>query len=97
MARRLHRVKIAPKGMGLNDFVAMQEGFFAAEDLDVETVGAMPPTIEGRGGEHRQAAPGANEGSEGRTETPDFYRGFALRRAGCKRVGEDQVTAGDAR
>ncbi len=36
MARQLHRVKIAPKGMGLNDFVAMQEGFFAAEGLDVE-------------------------------------------------------------
>jgi len=36
MARQLHRVKIAPKGMGLNDFVAMQEGFFAAESLDVE-------------------------------------------------------------
>src|SRR3954465_12610834 len=29
-------VKIAPKGMGLNDFVAMKEGFFAAEGLDVE-------------------------------------------------------------
>ena len=36
MARQLHRVKIAPKGMGLNDFVAMQEGFFAVEGLDVE-------------------------------------------------------------
>ena len=34
--REMHRVKIAPKGMGLNDFVAMQEGFFAAEGLDVE-------------------------------------------------------------
>jgi hypothetical protein len=32
--RMLH-VKIAPKGMGLNDFVAMQEGYFAAEGLDV--------------------------------------------------------------
>jgi NitT/TauT family transport system substrate-binding protein len=32
----LHRVKIAPKGMGLNDFVALQEGFFAVEGLDVE-------------------------------------------------------------
>jgi NitT/TauT family transport system substrate-binding protein len=30
------KVKVAPKGMGLNDFVAMQEGFFAAEGLDVE-------------------------------------------------------------
>ena len=29
-------VKVAPKGMGLNDFVAMQEDFFAAEGLDVE-------------------------------------------------------------
>ena len=36
MARELLRVKIAPKGMGLNDFVAMQEGFFGAEGLDVE-------------------------------------------------------------
>jgi hypothetical protein len=36
MAAALKRVKIAPKGMGLNDFVAHQEGFFAAEGLDVE-------------------------------------------------------------
>ncbi len=35
MARTLIPVKVAPKGMGLNDFVAMQEGFFAAEGLDV--------------------------------------------------------------
>jgi NitT/TauT family transport system substrate-binding protein len=32
----LKRVKIAPKGMGLNDFVAQQEGYFAAEGLDVD-------------------------------------------------------------
>jgi NitT/TauT family transport system substrate-binding protein len=36
MAMARKRVKIAPKGMGLNDFVAHQEGFFAAEGLDVE-------------------------------------------------------------
>ena len=30
------RSRVAPKGMGLNDFVAMQEGFFAAEGLGVE-------------------------------------------------------------
>lgn len=29
------RVTVAPKGMGLNDFVAMKDGFFAAEGLDV--------------------------------------------------------------
>jgi len=36
MAGSLTPVKVAPKGMGLNDFVAMQEGFFAAEGLDVD-------------------------------------------------------------
>lgn len=30
------KVAVAPKGMGLNDFVAMQEGFFRDEGLDVE-------------------------------------------------------------
>ena len=30
------RIRIAPKGMGLNDFVAAEEGFFAAEGLDIE-------------------------------------------------------------
>jgi NitT/TauT family transport system substrate-binding protein len=35
MAASMTQVKVAPKGMGLNDFVAMQEGFFAAEGLDV--------------------------------------------------------------
>src|SRR5438552_15178575 len=29
-------IKVAPKGMGLNDFVAFEEAFFAAEGLDVE-------------------------------------------------------------
>ncbi|MGC1467375.1 MAG: hypothetical protein WA792_16780 [Pseudolabrys sp.] len=33
---KLKPVKVAPKGMGLNDFVAMKEGFFAAEGLDVD-------------------------------------------------------------
>jgi NitT/TauT family transport system substrate-binding protein len=36
MATGLTRVKVAPKGMGLYDFVASREGFFAAEGLDVE-------------------------------------------------------------
>ncbi len=36
MAQTLARVRIAPKGMGLNDFVAMEEGFFRAEGLDVD-------------------------------------------------------------
>jgi hypothetical protein len=35
MSRGLTPVKVAPKGMGLNDFVAMQEGFFASEGLQV--------------------------------------------------------------
>ena len=36
MANKLIPVRVAPKGMGLNDFVAIQEGFFAVEGLDVE-------------------------------------------------------------
>ncbi len=36
MVPGLRNVKIAPKGMGLNDFVAFQEGYFTAEGLDVE-------------------------------------------------------------
>jgi NitT/TauT family transport system substrate-binding protein len=31
----MKKVTVAPKGMGLNDFVALQEGFFTAEGLDV--------------------------------------------------------------
>ena len=31
----MKKVTVAPKGMGLNDFVAHQEGFFAAEGVDV--------------------------------------------------------------
>ena len=29
-------IKVAPKGMGLNDFVALDQGFFADEGLDVQ-------------------------------------------------------------
>jgi len=36
MAMDLRRVKVAPKGMGLYDFVAQQERFFEAEGLGVE-------------------------------------------------------------
>jgi NitT/TauT family transport system substrate-binding protein len=35
MTDRLTPVTVAPKGMGLNDFVAMEEGLFSAEGLDV--------------------------------------------------------------
>ena len=36
MATTLTRVKVAPKGMGLYDFVAQQERFFEAEGIEVE-------------------------------------------------------------
>jgi len=32
----MRTVKVAPKGMGLNDFVAQEEGFYAAEGIEVE-------------------------------------------------------------
>jgi NitT/TauT family transport system substrate-binding protein len=32
----MRKVRVAPKGMGINDFVAEQEGFFSAEGIEVE-------------------------------------------------------------
>src|SRR3989442_6356177 len=32
----MRKVRVAPKGMGLNDFVAKEAGFFAAEGIEVE-------------------------------------------------------------
>lgn len=32
----MKKVRVAPKGMGLNDFVAQEEGYFAAEGIEVE-------------------------------------------------------------
>jgi NitT/TauT family transport system substrate-binding protein len=32
----LLRIKVAPKGMGLNDFVALEEGYFTGEGLEVD-------------------------------------------------------------
>ena len=32
----LLHVKVAPKGMGLNDFVAHEEGYYAEEGIDIE-------------------------------------------------------------
>ena len=40
----LKQLNVAPKGMGLADFVAMKEGYFAAEGLDV----ASQPVVTGR-------------------------------------------------
>ena len=34
--RELLRIKVAPKGMGLNDFVAQEQGFFTDEGVEVE-------------------------------------------------------------
>ena len=36
------KVSVAPKGMGLNDFVAMQEGYFRDQGLDVATANLSP-------------------------------------------------------
>jgi len=32
----MRKVRVAPKGMGLNDFVAQEEGFFEDERVEVE-------------------------------------------------------------
>ena len=33
---KLKPLRVAPKGMGINEFVAMENGFFREEGLDVE-------------------------------------------------------------
>ena len=45
----LRNVTVAPKGMGLNDFVAQQEGFFAAEGLDVSSTGRRSAALSRAG------------------------------------------------
>ena len=55
-----------------------------AEDLDVEPVGVVPPVVERRRGQHRDAAPGGDERAERPAEAPDPHRSFAQRRSGCR-------------
>ena len=66
-----------------------------AENLDVEPVRVMPPAVERHGGDHGEAAPGADESSERRAESEDVDGNSAQGRFG-ERGGEDQVAAGDA-
>ena len=47
------------------------------DDLDVEAVGVVPPVVEGRGGEHRDASPGGEEDAERGAQAEDLDGGGA--------------------
>ena len=44
----MRKVRVAPKGMGLNDFVAERQGFFAAEGIGVEWGQRLLPAAAGQ-------------------------------------------------
>ena len=87
MARTLKRVKIAPKGMGLNDFVANQEGFFAAEGLAAGRA-YRNVTLHVREGEVLGIAGVIGSGREELTRT---LFGFLPHTAGTLTVGGKRV------
>ena len=67
-----------------------------ADDFDVEAVGVVPPVVEGRRGEHREAAPRRHETSERSAKAPHRDAGVLgfLRRAEGGR--QNRVAAGDS-
>ncbi len=62
-------------------------------DLDVQAVGVVPPVVEGRRGEHRDAAPGRNKGAERGAEAQHRDRFTLQLLAAAKRRVQDQVSA----
>src|SRR5439155_27373795 len=67
-----------------------------AQQRHVEAVGDMPPVVEGRGGEHVDAAPGAEEASQWAAKSPNFDGSCARGVVRAERGGEDDVGAGEA-
>ena len=52
-----------------------------ADDLDVEAVRVVPPVVERRGDEHRDAAPGRDERAERAATAPRCGRSTSAQRA----------------
>ena len=65
------------------------------DDFDVEPVGGVPPVVEGRGDEHRDASPGRDEGAERGAEA-EHVDGLVAQAGGVAEGGvEDKVAADD--
>ena len=79
----MRQVTVAPKGMGLNDFVAKEEGFFEAEGLDVsvrlEDVPRHPVELEGLQVPGAPAGPALHQG-QGRGDPGRLHVGHDLQR-----------------
>ena len=66
-----------------------------ADDFDVEAVGVMPPVVERRRREHREAAPRRHEASERSAKSPDRDARVLGVLRGAEGGGENRVAAGD--
>jgi hypothetical protein len=62
-------------------------------DLHIKPVGLMPPVVEGRRRQHRNAAPGRNESPQRSAKTEDANRASGHFRGGRESGAQDQVTA----
>src|SRR5215467_13882097 len=63
-----------------------------AQDLDVESVGRMPPVVKGCRGQHRQAAPRRYETTERAAKPPHGYSAVAVLLRGAEGRCENCVT-----
>ena len=69
-----------------------------AHDLHVEPVGVVPPVVEGRRRDHREASPDAEPGAERTAKAPDAYAGrdvALVRRDGALEHDEPRRQSGD--
>ena len=70
-----------------------EEGMRRADDLDIETVGIVPPVVERRRREHGDRAPHYDPRAERRARPEDAHGGGTLPRAGEKGVPKGQPSA----
>ena len=88
-------ISIAPAWMAAD--ARRQHHVRGADDLHVQPVGAVPPVVEGRRGQHRDRAPDRHPRAERRAEAPEANRRRALLRRAGKRGVEREPSARQAR
>ena len=66
------------------------------QDLDIESVGVVPPVVERSGGEHRDRAPDRHPRPEGRAKSPHAHRAPDFGAGAGKGRPQGQPAAGQA-
>ena len=72
-----------------------KHGMGRADDLDIQPIGVVPPVVERGGGQHGEAAPGADERAQRPIEPEDADRSRTRRPGTSKSAGQDEIGAGD--